>query len=274
MRIQVRHETNYTYGRPLEHAVQLMRMMPRSLASQFVRRWRVEIDADARLSKGEDAYGNITHIVFLDGALEHVRILIEGEVETSDQNGLVSGSIERLPLSFYLRQTALTAPSPEVQAWASECRAGEGGDLISALHQMNARLNRDMRFDADATTVETTAAEAFKARHGVCQDFAHIFIAGARSLGIPARYVSGYYLRTDRVDQDAGHAWAEANVPGLGWVAFDPAQGTCTTSRHIRVAIGADAHEAAPVRGAQVGGSDEKLSVSIDVRAGRNMIEG
>ncbi len=274
MRIQVRHETSYTYGRPLEHAVQLMRMTPRSSGGQFVRRWRVEIDADARLSKGEDAYGNITHIVFLEGEFEHVRILIEGEVETSESNGLIAGTLERLPLSFYLRQTALTAPSPEIRNWARNCMAGEGGDLLATLHQLNARLHRDMRFDAEATTVETTASEAFKAQHGVCQDFAHIFIAAARSLDVPARYVSGYFLRTDRHQQDAGHAWAEANVPGLGWIAFDPAHGTCTTGRHLRVAIGADAHEAAPVRGAQVGGSDEKLSVSIDVRAGRNMVEG
>lgn len=274
MRIQVRHETVYTYDRPLDHAVQLMRMTPRSCGSQFVRRWRVEIDADARLSKGEDAYGNITHIVFLEGALQHVRILIEGEVETSDQNGVVTGTLERLPLSFHLRDTALTAASPEIRSWARGCMAGEGGDILAAMHQLNARLHRDMRFDAEATTVETTAAEAFKARHGVCQDFAHIFIAAARSLDVPARYVSGYFLRTDRVDQDAGHAWAEANVPGIGWIAFDPAHGACATDRHVRVAIGADAHEAAPVRGAQVGGSDEKLTVSIDVRAGRNMIEG
>lgn len=271
MRIQVRHETSYSYSLPLEHAVQLMRMTPRSCDSQFVRRWRVEIDADARLSKGEDAYGNITHMVFLEGELEHVRILIEGEVETSDPAGMVSGTLERLPLSFFLRQTSLTAPSASLRAFARDCMAGEGGDLLAALHQLNARLHRDMRFDAKATTFETTAADAFDARHGVCQDFAHIFVAAARSLGVPARYVSGYFLRTDRADQEAGHAWAEANLPGLGWIAFDPAQGICTSDRHIRVAIGADAHEAAAVRGAQVGGSDEKLKVAINVQSSQKM---
>jgi len=274
MRIQVRHETSYSYSRPLEHAVQLMRMTPRSCDSQFVRRWRVEIDADARLSKGEDAYGNITHIVFLEGKIDHVRIVIEGEVETSDRAGLVAGTLERLPLSFYLRQTPLTAPSPALRTLAQDCRAGEGGDMLAALHQLNNRLHRDMRFDVQATTYETTAADAFQARHGVCQDFAHIFVAAARSLAIPARYVSGYFLRSDRADQEAGHAWAEANLPNLGWIAFDPAHGMCTSDRHVRVAIGADAHEAAAVRGAQIGGSDEKLNVAIDVRAGRNMVEG
>lgn len=274
MRIQVRHETSYEYRRPSERAVQLMRMTPRSCASQFVRRWRVEVDADARLSKGEDAYGNITHIVFLDGALEHVRIMIEGEVETTDQSGFVRGALERQPQGVYLRQTALTEPSRELRIFARDCMTGEGGDAIAAMHMLNMRLHRDMVFDTGATTFETKAADAFKARHGVCQDFAHVFVAAARSLDLPARYVSGYYLRTDRADQEAGHAWAEVALPGLGWVAFDPAQGTCATDRHIRVAVGADAHEAAPVRGAQVGGSDERLTVTIDVRAGRSMIEG
>lgn len=273
MRIQVRHDTSYDYSEPVGHAVQLMRMTPRSCGCQFVRRWRVEIDADARLSKGEDAYGNITHIVFLEGALEHVRIHIEGEVETSDQNGIVSGTLERLPLSLFLRQTALTAPSPELTDLSRDCKAGEGGDLLATLHRLNELLHRDMHFDTSATTVETTAAEAFKARQGVCQDFAHVFIASARSLNVPARYVSGYYLRTDRTEQEAGHAWAEAFVPGLGWIAFDPTHGSCATDRHIRVAVGADAHEAAPVRGAQVGGSDERLTVSINVQTGRGMIE-
>ena len=107
-----------------------------------------------------------------------------------------------------------------------------------------------------------------------CQDFAHVFVAAARTLGIPARYVSGYFLRTDTIDQEAGHAWAEAHVPDLGWIGFDPAQGLCTTDRYVRIAIGADGNDAAPVRGARVGGLDESLSVAIQVQQGRTIVEG
>jgi transglutaminase-like putative cysteine protease len=93
-------------------------------------------------------------------------------------------------------------------------------------------------------------------------------------LRAPARYVSGYYLRTDRQEQDAGHAWAEAHVEGLGWVGFDPAHGVCMTERHVRVAVGPDYLEAAPARGAQVGGADEVLAVKVNVAQGRGLIEG
>lgn len=130
-----------------------------------------------------------------------------------------------------------------------------------------------MAFVIGATKADTTAGEAFEAKQGVCQDFTHILLAAARSLGMPARYVSGYFLRTDRVDQEAGHAWAEIHVPHLGWIAFDPAHGLCATERHVRVAIGCDAREAAAVRGARVGGGAEGLDVALRVEQGRAMIQ-
>ena len=93
-----------------------------------------------------------------------------------------------------------------------------------------------------------------------------------RCIGLPARYVSGYYLLTDRIDQSASHAWAEANVPGYGWIAFDAANRVCTTDRHVRVAIGLDYLDAAPIRGSQTGGGPESLSVQVQVQIGRQVI--
>jgi transglutaminase-like putative cysteine protease len=249
--------------------LQLLRLMPRPFEGQFIRRWRVGVDTEARLDKSEDAYGNITHLVFLDGPLSRVRILIEGEVDTVDTNGQVRGSIERQPARLFLRETALTCASPALLRLARETRAAQGGELLATLHTLTARIYRDMEFRVGATTAATSAAEAFKAQAGVCQDFAHVLIAAARSLGVPARYVSGYYLRTDRTDQEAGHAWMEAHLPALGWIGFDPAQGLCVSDRYVRVAIGCDARDAAPVRGAQFGGHDESLDVSILVEQGR-----
>ena len=115
-------------------------------------------------------------------------------------------------------------------------------------------------------TPATTAAEAFALRRGVCQDLTHIFIAAARSLAFPARYVGGYFHRADGVThQEAGHAWAEAFVPDLGWVAFDPTNGICATDAHVRVAVGLDYLGAAPVRGTRYGGSGETLAVTVHV---------
>jgi transglutaminase-like putative cysteine protease len=100
----------------------------------------------------------------------------------------------------------------------------------------------------------------------VCQDLTHILIAAARSIGIPTRYISGHFHRDDGViDQDAGHAWAEAFVPDLGWVAFDATNGICATDAHVRVAAGLDYLGAAPVRGTRYGGSGETLAVNVHV---------
>jgi transglutaminase-like putative cysteine protease len=120
---------------------------------------------------------------------------------------------------------------------------------------MSERLNEKMAFDADPTHAATTAAEAFALKRGVCQDITHVFIAATRILGIPARYVGGYFRRGDGItEQEAGHAWAEACVPELGWVAFDAANGICGTDAHVRVAVGLDYLGAAPLRGARYGG--------------------
>ena len=149
---------------------------------------------------------------------------------------------------------------------AAAARAEAGTDDLSVLHLLLARLHDQMEYDVDPTHAATTAAEAFAIKRGVCQDLTHIFLAAARSLGIPARYIGGYFRRTDGVtEQDAGHAWAEAFVQGLGWVAFDAANGICATDAHIRVAVGLDYLGAAPVRGMRYGGADETLAVSVQV---------
>ncbi len=134
------------------------------------------------------------------------------------------------------------------------------------LHALLDTLPQTITFDTDPTHAHTTAAEAFALKRGVCQDISHIFIASARSLGIPARYVSGYLHRADgQNDQQAGHAWAEAYVDGLGWVAFDATNGMCATDAYLRVAVGLDYLSAAPLRGSRIGGDGEGLDVRIRV---------
>jgi transglutaminase-like putative cysteine protease len=273
MRIKVRHETTYVYSEPLLAAIQLLRLTPRATDQQFVRRWQVTLDADAKLERGEDAYGNTTHHAFIEGPLNTLKIVVEGEIDTLDAAGRVSGAPERVPARYFLRSTEMTEPSGAIRDLAQDALRGEGGDVLASLHSMNARLHRTMRFDVSATTSATQAADAFDAKAGVCQDFAQIFIAAARSLGFPARYVSGYYLRTDRTDQDAGHAWAEVDVPQLGWVAFDPSHGVCATPRHVRVAVGSDCLNAAPIRGSRKGGGLESLTVAVLVAQGRLIVD-
>src|SRR6185295_13406691 len=112
---------------------------------------------------------------------------------------------------------------PGIMAFAEEARAQTDGGTLPLLHTLMRHLNREITFDTSPTQSTTSAAEAFALKRGVCQDLTHIFIAAARHLDIPARYVGGHFCRADGVvEQDAGHAWAEAYAPGVGWVAFDP----------------------------------------------------
>lgn len=263
MRLKLKHQTRYTYATPARGAVQILRLTPRTFSGQYVKRWRVEIDADCRLERDEDAYGNITHTFSVEGAVDSLTISVEGDVEVSNAAGFVRGAVERFSPRFWLSATTLTENNREIQAFAADLWAADGGEALAFLHRLNSTIFADFAFDTDTTHVATRATEAFAHKSGVCQDFAQVFIAAARARGIPARYASGYFLRTDTEAQEAGHAWAEAYVPELGWTGFDPAHGLCPDERYIRVAVGRDSLEAAPIRGSRQGGEGETLDVAV-----------
>jgi transglutaminase-like putative cysteine protease len=266
MRIRVLHRTTYHYATPATGVIQMLRLTPRNHDGQFVVNWNIDLSADCRLAQHEDAFGNICHAFTADGPFSELTVVVEGEVETRNTDGLVSGAIERFPPSLYLRETPLTKANDAIADFAAAARADAGDDNLKLLHGMLARLHGNMTFDPDPTHAATTAAEAFALKRGVCQDLTHIFIAAARSIGIPARYIGGHFHRNDGVvEQDAGHAWAEAFIPDLGWVAFDATNGICTTDAHVRIAVGLDYLGAAPVRGTRYGGSGETLSVDVQV---------
>jgi transglutaminase-like putative cysteine protease len=264
MRIRIRHETIYRYEEPAKSAIQQLRLTPRNFDGQHVTAWRIDVDHDCRLIQTEDAFGNFVHRFTVDGPLESIATLVEGDITTFDTAGVASGALERFPPALYLRETPLTAPSAGIKEFARATASGAQGRL-AALHALLAALHDEMAFDTDATHAATTAAEAFDHKKGVCQDFAHLFIACARSIGAPARYVSGYYLRSDSEEQVAGHAWAEAYVDDLGWVGFDPAHGLSPGERHVRLAIALDYLSAAPIRGARIGGAGETMEVRVRV---------
>jgi transglutaminase-like putative cysteine protease len=218
----------------------------------------------------QDAFGNITHVL-THGPLSDLAIHVEGLVETHDTGGVLRGADERFPPNLFLRATSLTHPTPAMATFARALREETRGDALGFLHALLAQIAGHMTFDTDPTHPGTSAAEAFALGRGVCQDYAHIFIACARNAGVPARYVSGHLMRADGLAmQDAAHAWAEAHVDGLGWVGFDAANAICTTDAHVRVAVGLDYLGAAPVRGTRYGGGSETLGVAVHVdQAGR-----
>jgi transglutaminase-like putative cysteine protease len=264
MRIRIAHETRYQYELPVRSVIQLLRLTPRDHAGQHAMTWRIEPGIDGKLRSEEDSFGNIVHVFSADGPVDELSIRVAGEIETTNTAGILNGTVERLPDAVYLRDTPLTMADEAICDLAAD--AGGSSDTLTNVHSLLAAIHSQMTFDVSPTNVGTTAVEAFRMKRGVCQDLSHVFIAAARHLGIPARYVSGYFMRNDGiVEQDAGHAWAEAKVPGLGWIGFDPANGISPTDAHVRVAIGLDYLDAAPIRGSRRGGGTEALDVKLRV---------
>jgi transglutaminase-like putative cysteine protease len=270
MRLRILHSTIYRYEPPATGVIQILRMTPGSHDGQYVAKWQIDVSTDTRLDMHQDAFGNVTHVM-THGAIEDLNITVEGLIETHDTGGVLRGTDERFPPGLFLRRTALTEINPAMATFARELRAEAEGDTLGFLHTLMTQVSEHMTFDEDPTNSGTSAVEAFSLKRGVCQDYAHIFIACARSGGVPARFVSGHFLRSDGMaNQQAGHAWAEAYVENLGWVGFDPANSICTTDAHARVAIGLDYLGAAPVRGTRYGGGAETLTVAVNVeQAGR-----
>lgn len=269
MLIRVRHETIHRYGAPAKSAMQRLLVTPRNHDGQHVRQWRIDVDHDCALTSGEDAFGNIEHRFFVEGPLQTLTTLVEGEVETFDQAGVVSGAVERVPLALFLRETPLTRPDAALSSFARDVAARELTTL-ARLHALMAALRDGVAHENSPAYSATNASEAFAKRHGVSEDFAHVFIACARTLGIPARYVSGYLRQDDgEAAQVASHAWAEAYVAGLGWVGFDPVHALCPNESYVRVAVALDQLGASPVRGARIGGGVEETTVVVRVEDAR-----
>jgi transglutaminase-like putative cysteine protease len=265
MRLRIAHRNVYRYDPPAAGVIQVLRMTPRNHEGQYVVRWRIDVSADARLATHEDAFGNITHVFSADGPFDELFVEVDGEVETQSTNGIARGTMERFAPGLFLRDTALTQADPAMRSFAQSIRATKGGVVLAELHGLLDALHDDLTHDADDAKGAANGAEAFALKHGPSRDLSHIFIGASHALGIPARYVSGYFRHDDSAVAQGGHAWAEAFVADLGWVAFDPAAGFCPTDAHVRVAIGLDSLGAAPVRGMRYGPGVESLEVAIKV---------
>lgn len=270
MRIIVDHRTTYNYTEPAANVVQALRLTPGNHDAQYVRNWRVDLDVNGSVRDATDAFGNRLMMFYADTPITSLTVTVTGEVDVTDTHGVYRGP-ETLAPAIYLRSTPLTTACDAIVEMA---RAAQRADTLSTLHALMAAAHDHMSFDTTETDVATPAAEAFAKTRGVCQDFAHIFSAAARAIDIPARYVSGHLARENDPTQEAAHAWAEAYVPDLGWVAFDPANGICTTDAYLRVAIGLDYLDAAPVRGARRGGGMETMTVHVHAAGSQRQTQG
>jgi len=258
VRIKIDYTTVYDYELPANGVVQLLRVEPHGHEDQTVLGWRVDVDSDGSLRRGTDVFGNITHSFYAEAPITHLTLKVSGIVETIDTGGVIRGANEPLPPILYRRSTMLSEADPAIREFAEQNRRGTP---LESLHQLLLSLYERTSFDVGATGTGTDAATAFEQGTGVCQDFTHIFCAAARHIGVPARYVSGHFVHPET--QPAGHAWAEAWIDDLGWVGFDATHGISTSERHVRVAVGLDYLDAAPVRGARRGGGTETMKVAV-----------
>ena len=263
MLVSVEHSTAYTYSKPLVASTQYLRLTPLSGRTQAVESWKVSCPG-AVTHQWYDQYGNCCHTLTVAQPITELTIKVSGLVRTRDTNGVVGHAPAELPLGLYLRETPYTLCSAPIRSYASRFRAKVKGDLIAGLHEIMLAIHDDVTYTKGETHVHTTGAEALEQGRGVCQDHAHIFCAVCRSLGIPARYVSGYLSHgAGHGAHASGHAWADAYVEHLGWVSFDPSNRSGATEAYIRTATGLDYAEAGPIRGVRSGGGSETMSYSV-----------
>lgn len=266
MLIEIRHVTTYTYGTPARYSIQSLRLTPPSFDGQELVSWAINVPGFETRIEYRDGFGNVVHLTALNAPHDGLIIEATGVVETEDRCGIVRGIPEIAPRRVFLRETAKTAPDKDIKALAHSVSNGRiPADSLDCLHSLMRAVQTAITYEIGSTHENTTAAEALAAGRGVCQDHAHVFISAARLIGIPARYVNGYFLSGTIAPAEAHHAWAEAWVDGLGWVGFDPANGMCPTERYVRLACGFDAASAAPIRGTQRGGAYEALDVRVEV---------
>lgn len=265
MRLAISHTTTYTYSTPVRQGLQELRLHPVSGPCQSVLRWETEIVGGTPQLLFDDEYGNRVELIRLTAGSTETVVTARGEVETEDVGGVLSSHTGHAPIWLFQRSTPRTAAGTGIRELCRDL--GEAEDEVTLLHELSAAVGEQVDYLPGHSDVETTAEDALTAGAGVCQDHAHVFIAAARHLGYPARYVSGYLLLGSSDQQDASHAWAEVWLAGLGWVGFDVSNGISPDGRYVRVATGLDYRAAAPIKGLRYGSGEEELHVELEVRA-------
>jgi transglutaminase-like putative cysteine protease len=284
---RVRHRTTYHYEDPVSVSHHLVRLTPRNLLAQVCRETRISIlPAPAVTATHDDYFGNIQTFFTLQEPHDSLVVEASSELEvrnTPQPNFSASPSWETVVESLAndhsdegLDAYQFVFGSQRISAsrgLADYARPAftPGRPVLEATFDLMQAIHQDFHFDTKATEVTTPVQEFFKKRRGVCQDFAHLQIACMRSLGLPARYISGY-LRTlpppgkpRLVGADASHAWCSAWSPGAGWVDFDPTNNCVPADGHITVAWGRDYSDVSPIHGVLLGGAKHTLDVGVDV---------
>jgi transglutaminase-like putative cysteine protease len=250
MRLSISHETAYHYDDEVRASIQYLRLTPHDTERQHVLSW--ELDLPRQVRAQIDPFGNILHVLTLDEPHEAIVIKARGQVDIDEKSDSEHESQSAWP---FLRDTRLTQPDAALREFAAK-QCSQRRDRTALIDLMHG-LNQHIIYKPGSTQVDTSAAQAFEAGAGVCQDHTHAFLACARSLGVPARYVSGY-LFSEGSEHLASHAWAEAWIDDA-WYSFDVTNELIRPERHLKLAVGLDYLDACPVRGMRRGGGFEQM---------------
>ena len=279
----IEHVSRYTYSSPIRHCMLSLCLRPRSDAQQRLVAFDLATTPAAAFNSEADIFGNTKHVLNVHGEHASLELVSRSTVEREPPAALPDALgpdawAELLSLrdAFdfwdFTHASAYARPSPALTAFVDERSIEVGDDPLESLRRLSDTLHDSFEYVPGSTSAASPIEETLHSRKGVCQDYAHVMIAIARSWHIPARYVSGY-LYVEGQDgeaelQYASHAWVECLLPGHGWVGFDPTNRCLGGERHIRVGVGRDYHDVAPVRGIFLGGGSTRLEVEVRVRAG------
>lgn len=277
MRLDVLHRTRYRYAEAVRDSFNELRVRPLNAEHQECERFLLRVLPPVRLRHYLDLHAN--HVNFFELHEAHTSLEIEcrSRVVTRTPAPVPEGAfpLERVGETArmercheYLQRSRYVDPSPE--AWRLAVDAVQGhGDIWAAATAIARAVFRGFSYEPGSTSAQTPAAEVLRGRRGVCQDFAHVMIAMCRSLGVPARYVSGYLYNGPKEQlrgAQASHAWCEVFVPGTGWRGLDPTNDQAADERYVKVAVGRDYADVAPVQGSYRGTAGQELSVEVEVR--------
>jgi transglutaminase-like putative cysteine protease len=277
----IRHTTTFHYEPAVRESIMEIRMQPRSESNQRCLSFKLDVTPAANVMQYRDFTGNIVHHFNIAGSHAQLKITAESTVEVQSipaPRARDAGDWADLDAAVatddyweMLLPSDFAMPTEALQQLAAELNCQRRGNPLDLLMELNEGIYKSFAYVKNSTKVDSPIDEALRTRQGVCQDFAHIMIALVRQLRVPCRYVSGYLFHRDsgeekdRSLEGASHAWIEALVPNLGWIAFDPTNNLVGGDRHIRVAVGRDYADVPPTRGVYKGDSQSKLSVAVTV---------
>lgn len=292
-RYRVRHETVYHYGGNVAHSHQLLHLAPRDSATQFCYSRSITLKPEPiTCVEAVDAFGNFVTRLEYDLPHDRLEVLAEVGVEVGEPRDAADAesaawedvrdsltysgqpmTIANLDACRYRMESSYVRIKQNFTDYAADCFL-PGRPLIAAARALMHKIHGDFTYAPGATNVSTSVMEAFGARRGVCQDFAHIMLACLRSRGLAARYVSGYLRTTPSpgsgaalTGADASHAWVSVFCPPFDWIDLDPTNAVRVGTDHIVIAWGRDFGDVSPLRGVIVGGGRHRLSVRVSVQA-------